>query len=121
MRIALALASVGMTALLAEFAVRAVMPAGRLLSPTAIEVFAERAARESTMISADDELGHAPVLGGPWYDERGALRGREVGEHLPEGHDVWVAGARKLVLGHAAQQRDVKRGGAAEERLHLGR
>jgi hypothetical protein len=45
MRIALALASVGMTALLAEFAVRAVMPAGRLLSPTAIEVFAERAAR----------------------------------------------------------------------------
>jgi hypothetical protein len=74
MRIALALASVGMTALLAEFAVRAVMPAGRLLSPTAIEVFAERAARESTMISADDELGHAPVLGGPWYDERGALR-----------------------------------------------
>ncbi len=74
MRIALALASVGMTALLAEFAVRAVMPAGRLLSPTAIEVFAERAAREATMIRADDELGHAPVLGGPWYDERGALR-----------------------------------------------
>ena len=74
MRIALALASVGMTVLLAEFAVRAVMPAGRLLSPTAIEVFAERAAREATMIRADDELGHAPVLGGPWYDERGALR-----------------------------------------------
>jgi hypothetical protein len=74
MRIALALASVGMTALLAEFTVRAVMPEGRLLSPTAVEIFAERAAREATMIRADDELGHAPVLGGPWYDERGALR-----------------------------------------------
>jgi hypothetical protein len=26
------------------------------------------------MIQADDELGHAPVLGGEWYDEHGVLR-----------------------------------------------
>ncbi len=71
---ALAATSLAATALLAEFAVRAMMPAGRLLSPTAIETFAERAAREASMIQPDDDLGHAPVLGGPFYDEHGVLR-----------------------------------------------
>ena len=73
-RTALLLGSLGGSVLLAEFAVRATMPPGRLLSPTAIETFAERAAREATMIRPDEELGHAPVLGGEWYDEHGALR-----------------------------------------------
>jgi hypothetical protein len=70
----LAASSLAATALLAEFAVRAAMPAGRLLSPDAIDLFAERAAREATMIRPDDELGHAPVPGGEWYDEHGVLR-----------------------------------------------
>lgn len=73
-RTALLLGSLGGSVLLAEFGIRATMPAGRLLSPTAIETFAERAAREATMIQPDQELGHAPVLGGPWYDEYGVLR-----------------------------------------------
>ena len=74
LRLALASASVGATFVVAEVAVRATMPEGRLLSPTAIDTFADRAAREATMIQADDELGHAPVLGGEWYDEHGVLR-----------------------------------------------
>ena len=74
LRLALASASVGATFVVAEAAVRATMPEGRLLSPTAIETFSDRAVREATMIQADDELGHAPVLGGEWYDEHGALR-----------------------------------------------
>lgn len=73
-KLLLAAAAVVGTALLAEFAVRALMPKGRLLSPTAIATFAARAATERTMITADDELGHAPVLGGPVYDEHGLLR-----------------------------------------------
>jgi hypothetical protein len=66
--------AVAVTALLAEFAVRALMSKGRLLSPTAVATFAARAEAEQGMIRADDELGHAPVLGGPVYDEHGLLR-----------------------------------------------
>ncbi|MCR9244013.1 MAG: hypothetical protein NXI31_03205 [bacterium] len=58
----------------AEFAVRALMPAGRLLSPTAVELFHERARSEADMIQADPELGHVPVLGGKVYDKFGLLR-----------------------------------------------
>lgn len=70
----LAAGAAAATVLAAEFGVRALMPAGRLLSPTAIEVFAARAASEATMIRADPGLGHVPVLGGPVYDEHGLLR-----------------------------------------------
>ena len=61
--------------LTAEFGVRFLMPAGRLLSPTAIDTFYERAQTESTMIAAHPLLGHAPVLGGEYYDRFGLLRG----------------------------------------------
>lgn len=73
-KLLLAAGAVAGTILLAEFAVRALMPPGRLLSPTAIATFAARAESERSMITADDELGHAPVLGGPVYDEHGLLR-----------------------------------------------
>jgi hypothetical protein len=73
-KLLLAVATFTVTGLGAEFAVRLLMPAGRLLSPTAIDTFAARAEVERTMIRPDDELGHAPVLGGEWYDEFGLLR-----------------------------------------------
>lgn len=73
-KFAMALAvAVGAT-VCAEFVVRAAMPRGRLLSPTAIQEFRLRAEREASMIRPDQALGHAPVLGGPVYDEHGLLR-----------------------------------------------
>jgi len=73
-KIALAVVAFAGAVLVAEFAVRALMPAGRLLSPTAVEVFHARAEEEAKMIRADFELGHVPVLGGPVYDKFGLLR-----------------------------------------------
>ena len=45
-KIALAVVAFAGAVLVAEFAVRALMPAGRLLSPTAVEVFHARAEEE---------------------------------------------------------------------------
>ncbi|MFN9334296.1 MAG: hypothetical protein ACK6D1_17040, partial [Planctomycetota bacterium] len=73
-RLLLAVVAIVAALLAAEAAVRALMPPGVLLSPTAIATFAARAASERDMIQADDELGHAPVLGGRVYDEHGLLR-----------------------------------------------
>lgn len=73
-RLLLAVVAIVAALLAAEAAVRALMPPGVLLSPTAIATFAARAAAERDMIQADDELGHAPVLGGRVYDEHGLLR-----------------------------------------------
>lgn len=61
--------------LVAEASVRVLMPAGRLLSPTAIETFHHRAQVEAAMIQADPEFGHVPVLDGECYDRFGLLRG----------------------------------------------
>ena len=57
--------------LVAEASVRVLMPAGRLLSPTAIETFHHRAQVEAAMIQADPEFGHVPVLDGECYDRFG--------------------------------------------------
>jgi len=89
------------TVLLAEFAVRALMPPGRLLSPTAVAVFAARAEVERTMITADDELGHAPVLGGPVYDEHGLLRAFPLRAGVAKQPDV----PRLLFLGDSVTRR----------------
>ena len=75
MKLLFAAAAFGFAVLVAEFGVRALMPAGRLLSPTAIETFHERARVEASMIQADLELGHVPVLDGEHYDRFGLLRG----------------------------------------------
>ena len=52
MKLLFAAAAFGFAVLVAEFGVRALMPAGRLLSPTAIETFHERARVEASMIQA---------------------------------------------------------------------
>lgn len=65
----------GLALFAAEALVRLLMPADRLLSPTAIQVFRERARVEASMIRADPQMGHVPVLGGPHYDRFGLLRG----------------------------------------------
>ncbi|MGC6486000.1 MAG: hypothetical protein ACON4Z_00005 [Planctomycetota bacterium] len=70
-----AAAAFGLAVLAAEAGVRLLMPPGRLLSPTAIATFHERAVVEASMIQADPELGHAPVLDGEHYDRFGLLRG----------------------------------------------
>ena len=75
MKLLFAAAAFGFAVLVAEFGVRALMPAGRLLSPAAIETFHERARVEASMIQADLELGHVPVLDGEHYDRFGLLRG----------------------------------------------
>lgn len=100
-KLLLAAAAVVGTALLAEFAVRALMPPGRLLSPTAIATFAARAANERTMITADDQLGHAPVLGGPVYDEHGLLRAFPLRSGVAKQPDV----PRLLFLGDSVTRR----------------
>ncbi len=74
-KLVLCAAFAAVSLLFAEAALRLLMPRGVLLSPTAIEVFAERAKVESEMLRADPEFGHVPVLDGKAYDRFGLLRG----------------------------------------------
>jgi hypothetical protein len=97
----LAAVAVAVAILVAELAVRALMPRGALLSPTAIETFAARAAAERDMIQADDELGHAPVLGGRVYDEHGLLRAFPLRSGVAKQPGV----ARLLFLGDSVTRR----------------
>ncbi|MCA8948143.1 MAG: hypothetical protein KDE27_01495 [Planctomycetes bacterium] len=100
-KLLLGLATAVFAILAAEFGVRALMPAGRVLSPTAIETFYDRARTEAEMIRADPELGHVPVLGGPVYDEHGLLRDWGLKNGAAKRADV----TRYLFLGDSVTRR----------------
>jgi hypothetical protein len=120
-KLALGAAVGAITLLLAEFAVRALMPPGRLLSPTAVLEFRLRAEQEAGMIRPDPALGHAPVLGGPVYDDFGLLR-----EWGPREGGREAGATRFLFLGDSVTRRATlvrplrELGGPAHEFLNAG-
>ncbi|MBL8753756.1 MAG: hypothetical protein JNK15_10690, partial [Planctomycetes bacterium] len=91
-KLLLAIATTAATVLLAELGARVLIPAGRLLSPTAIDTFLARAEVEQSMIRPDAELGHAPVLEGSWYDAFGLLHTFPLRNGIAKqtGHTRWL-------------------------------